>query len=132
VTQPARDRERVRGRLEPVAEHAVDRGEHRLALGPGEARAQQRAELRERAVEPEPDQRRDPADAAVDEPRHQPTGQRERAQHARRPVGDRAVHVLDDGGHAARRVDEQPARAAQILAVVALGRHRTMYARATW
>ena len=68
VAQPHLDRERVLGLGEVVAEHAVERREHRLALGPRRALAEERRELREREVDARRRRARHAADAAVDQP----------------------------------------------------------------
>ena len=125
VAQPHLDRERVGRRLQVVAEDAVERGEHRLALGPGCPLAEQRRELGEGAVDAGAHQPCHAPDAPVDRPGEEAGGARERAAEEVGPGADVVVHRLDQVGHAPGRLDRQPARTPQIIDGAArLPRHR--------
>ena len=119
VAQPHGDGQRIAGVAEVVAQDAVERGQHRLPLGAGDAVAEERPELREGGVDAGADEMCDAADGLVDHPGHEAHGTVERAAEDGRPPADGEVHRLDEVGDAPRRFDGQPARAPQIIDVVA-------------
>ncbi len=110
-------RERVLRFGEVVADDAIDDREHGRTFGSGDALTEEGRELGEEGVDAGADDVRDPADAPVDELGDDTGGTFERAAEDIGPARNRVVHPLDHVRHALRGIDDEPARAAQIISV---------------
>ena len=120
-----RNRQRIGGRLEMIAEHSIERREHGIAVGrQGHGRRrqcrrigeQQRLQPGEAAVDAEADPAGDPPDDPVDEagdPAHALSARwilhPDFGKHA-----DAAVNLLHQVGHPHRRLDRQARKSAQV------------------
>ena len=141
VVQAHAGGERVGGGGEVVAEHPVEHGQHRVALGrrARSGRGQHGRDLAEQGVEGAAHEVRDPADASIDEAGDPPyrTMRRRRADEAGR-LQDVVVQVLDHARQREGRVDGQPACGVQVsdvhVAAARRGamRHPDHHARPAW
>ena len=109
------DRERVGGLVQVVAEHAVDDGEHDIALVAGAACLDQRSELREGGIEAYADEPRDALDRCVHGTGGEPRRPCERLTEDGGATRDRDVHLLDERGDPARGFYCQPGGAAELV-----------------
>ena len=111
------DRQRVVRCRQVVAEHAVQRGEQRLAPRPGAALAEQGLEPRQQAVEAVPDEADHAVDAPVDQARDAGRPVPLRPGKQSRDAGDVVMHRLDQVDDAGDAGDGQPVDPAKIGSV---------------
>ena len=124
ATQAHGDGERVGAGREMVAEHAVERRQDCLARRRRLASREQRRELSEQAVDAVAEGPSHAANAAIDEAGHA-AGARVLLARGRDHRRDHRVHGFDEVGEAGRRVDDQPAGAAQVRGkILVVGGHR--------
>ena len=109
------DLQRIAGCFEMVAEHAVDRSDHRIAPLPFAAAREQRHERSQQCIERGTRKSRDTADAPVNEAREARCRLDDGATQHAATTDDVVVHRFHGVGDAHGQIDDKPAGAPNII-----------------